>query len=119
MAPAYLIRVHFELADDLDGDLVSGLGVPSFVDVAESAVAHLFYQYESFESRVPRHLAGLLSLLGDNGLDVGLVDLLVLACGMGSRTACLSHNIAIVGGRDGILSGLRLDVLLQVSLVVA
>ncbi len=62
---AYLIRVHFKLSHDLDGNLVAGLGVAGLVDVAEGSVAHLFYQDVSFQTGVPRQLAGLFSFFGD------------------------------------------------------
>lgn len=37
----YLIRVHFKLPDDLDGDLVVGGGIAGLVDIAKGTIAHL------------------------------------------------------------------------------
>ncbi len=69
MIRAYLIRVHFEFADNLDGDFQVGLSVSGPVDVAEGSIAHLFRDYVSLESWIPGHLVGFLALLSDNGLD--------------------------------------------------
>lgn len=112
---AYLIRVHFELPHDLDGHLVTSVGISRLVDVAESSIAHLFHQDVSFESGIPRHLARLFSLLGDDGFNVGL-DFLVLAGGMGGGAPSLRGDVSIVDGGHGILARLMLNmVLLPVS----
>ena len=116
---AYLIRVHFELADDLDSDLVPSLGISCFIDVAECPVAHFLYQDESFEPRVSRHLAGLFSLFGNNGFDVGMVDSLIFACSVGCGAPCLCSDISIVPSGNGILARLRLHILRELSMVLA
>lgn len=113
---AYLIVVHLELPDDLDGDFITGLSISCFVDIAESAVAHFFRQNVSFETRVSGHLPGLFSLLGDDGLNIGL-DLLVLARGMCGGPAGLSCDMSIVDGGGGIFAGLRLDLVLWLAVL--
>ena len=116
---AYLIRVHFKLSDDFDGDLIVGVGISCFVDVAEGTITHLFQQDVSFEARVSRELIGLFSLLGDNGLNLGLsifVDFLILGSGMSGGIAGLSDDIAIVDGSSRVFTGLRLVLILRLSL---
>ena len=97
---AYLIRVHFELAYDFDGDFLAGLGIAGAIHVAEGAVAHLLNQKESLESRVSRHLAGLLSFFGDNGFDLWvtgvLLDLLLSSLRLRRGVVGLRRNIAVV-----------------------
>ncbi len=115
LVQAYLIRIHFELADNLDGDFVSSLGISGFVDIAEGAVAHLFHEDESFQAWVLRHLVGFLSFFCNNGFYVRVVELLIFARRVGCSTAHLSCDIAIIAGCDGILARLRKYILLKLS----
>jgi hypothetical protein len=53
---SYLIAVHFEFPDDLDGHLaILRCGILGAVDVAESAIAHLFHQDPAIQTRVFGH----------------------------------------------------------------
>jgi hypothetical protein len=45
---SYLIRVHFEFADDFDGDLAWLLGIFGTIDIAESTISHLLLENISF-----------------------------------------------------------------------
>lgn len=69
----YLITVHLEFPNDLNGDLVilAG-GVLGPVDVAESAIAHLVQQDPAFQARILGHLGPCTLFFGDNLLDLQL-----------------------------------------------
>ena len=105
---AYLIRVHLELANNFDADLLTGLGVFGAVDVAEGTVAHLLDQDETLQARIAGHLVGLFSLFGHERLDVGVsgatLDFLIFPLCLSSSMASLGSDIAIVAGGDGKLS---------------
>jgi len=74
----YLIRVHLELADDLDSHLSDfSVQIACTVDIAERAIAHLLYQLPSLESWVSRQFAFALVLFRNYPLQLLLVDLLV------------------------------------------
>jgi hypothetical protein len=97
---AYLIRVHFELPDDFDGDFLASLGVASSIDIAEGAVAHLLDQHKAFQARVSGHFAGFFPFLSNESFNLWVPSILLnfllpslcLCCGM----AGLSCNIAVV-----------------------
>lgn len=106
---AYLIGVHFELAHDLDGHLIARLSISCFVDIAEGAIAHLLQQDVSLETGIARELARPFSFFGYNGVDFGVsvLNLLVLASGIGGSSSSLSNDIAVVNGGHRVLAGLR------------
>ena len=97
MIRAYLIGVHFEFPDNLDGDFLVCLSVSGAVDVAEGSVAHLLGENISFQSGIPGHFVGFYSFLGDNGLyGVFVLQFLVLPLCLSSCSTGLSCNISIV-----------------------
>lgn len=111
---ANLLRVHLELADDLDGDLtpLAG-GISCAVDIAEGAIAHLLDQGPALQAWIPGELALGLTLLGYDtlehlGVDLGLlgVTLLPVAHGVGGSIASLGGDVAVVAsaGADGIVA---------------
>ena len=120
MIRAYLIRVHFEFPDDFDGDFLVCLGISGPVDIAEGSVAHLFREDVSLQSRISGHLVGLLSLLGDKGLDVGLsVQSLAFALCLCGCSAGLGCDIAVVCGSDRVATGVGLRSPVVVLFVLA
>lgn len=120
---AYLIRVHFELADNLDGDFLSGFGVSGTVDVGEGTVAHLFDQEEAFQTRVARHFAGLLSLLGNDSFDFWisgiLLDFLIFSLRLSGGMVGLGSDVTVVPASYGELSWIVGASLVMLLLLVA
>jgi hypothetical protein len=125
-----LAGVHLKLAHDLDGDLaVLAGGITCSVDVAEGAVAHLLDQLPALEAGVLRQLALGLTLLGDDALEYGGVDvpsrgaggggrleLLLVAGRAGCDVAGLCGYVAVIEGADGEVAMGR-DVVLLLGLV--
>lgn len=114
----YLVRVHFEFAYNLDCNLVILAGdVLGAIDVAESAVSHLFSQVVSFQTGIPRHLPLLFSLFCNDLFDfclmfssVSVGNFLVLPLSVGSHSCGLSGVVSVVeiGGRVVPCHGKRL-----------
>lgn len=68
---AYLIAIHFKLADDFNRYFVMlSRRIFGTIDITEGAVAHLVRQDPALQSWVLRHFVSLASLLGDNLLDL-------------------------------------------------
>lgn len=113
---AYLTGVHLELSDNLDTDFgVLALSVFRPVDVAEGAIAHLLYQLPSLQTWILRHLPFALSLLSNNALENGGIDIflallsLLLFRSSCSYITCLSGDISVVSrsGRETTSSPMR------------
>ena len=114
-----LTRVHFKLADHLDGCLAMlAVVVTSAVHVAECSITHFLQQRPSFEAWVARQLALALSLLCDDALKhrrivvlairrAGLLPRLVIVSLVGSmcgRLARLRSNVPVVEGSDRVIA---------------
>lgn len=116
---AYLCRVHLKLAHDLDRNLiVLSLIVPRPVDVAESAIAHLFDQGVPVQTGVSWELAFALALFGNDTLKHGVVflllalALLLVVDGTGSGMAGSGSIVPVVyrlGGELMLLRGISLE----------
>lgn len=94
---AYLIGVHLEFTDDFNGDFVSRSCVPGSIDIAEGAISHLLGEDIPLQAGIPGHLVGLLTLFGDNSLDlcISVLKLLVLASGLGSSSSSLGGDVLL------------------------
>lgn len=99
-----LLRVHLELADDLDGDFapLAG-GVSCAVHVAEGAITHLLDERPSVETGILGQLALGGTLLcndafEDLGVDLRLLGfaLLLVASRARRRIASLGSDVAVV-----------------------
>lgn len=107
----YLHVVHFVLADNLDGDLAGGpFEVPSTVDVAECAVAHLFDELPPLETRIPGEFALRGILLSYQLREAAFVytallclrDVLVGLGMIGGSISCLSDAVVGVTTANGV-----------------
>lgn len=112
----YLTGVHLEFADDLDGHFARlACAVLGAVDITEGTVAHLLQQDPALQAWVLGEFALALPFLGDDAFNNAwvqvfgpLLELLLVAGGLGSGSSSLSGDVSVVdvgGGEVGWLCG--------------
>ena len=113
----YLIAVHFEFADHLDGDFsIFGRGILCAVDVAEGAVAHFLDQDPALQAGILGHLVPIHVFFGhqtfnfDGTVTSHLVLVLFLGCG-----GTVPSEVGVEGFQCGGELAVGLGVLLGVD----
>lgn len=112
-AATHLLRVHFKLPNNLDGNL-SGLsgGIYRSVDIAKGTVAHLLDELPSLQAWISWQLSFALVFLGNHSCKLLVVDLLslgatsdllVVSGSMGGNIASLRSSVlSHIGSREGV-----------------